>query len=129
MASAGKECLPSGTCTQQGVISSGSANICYPNGVKEIIGVDGTFMASVTVKNGGTTCFTMAGSVVPLISGGAITLTLKSGTGTVIGTVTADVTANQLSVTCTGGQPVMLDPSCIGGLSAASACTQGVCTP
>ena len=59
MTSAGKDCLPVGACIQQGSYSTGSANICYSNGVKEIIGIDRSFNASMTVKNATMTCFTM----------------------------------------------------------------------
>jgi hypothetical protein len=131
MTSAGKDCLPGGACIQQGSNSTGSANICYSNGVKEIIGIDGSLNASVMVKNATITCFTMSGSVLPLIVGGgaAVTMSLQNGAGNVIGAVAEDPTTNQLTVTCTGSQPVVLDPSCITGLSTSNACTSGTCLP
>jgi hypothetical protein len=131
MTSAGKDCLPAGACIQQGSYSTGSANICYANGVKEIIGIDRSFNASMTVKNPTTTCFTMSGSVLPLLmgSGAAVTMSLQNGSGNVIGSVAQDLTTNQLTVTCTGSQPVGLDPACITGLSPSNACTSGTCLP
>jgi hypothetical protein len=131
MSSAGKDCLPAGACIQQGSYSTGSANICYSNGVKEIIGIDGTFNASMTVKNATMTCFTMSGSVFPLIMGGgaAVTMSLQNAAGNVIGSVTQDLSTNQLTVTCTGSLPAVLDPACITGLSQSNACTAGTCLP
>ena len=130
MTSAGKDCLPAGDCVQQGSYSTGSANICYSNGVKEIIGIDRSFNASMTVKNATTTCFTMIGSVLPLMTGGGVvTMSLQNAAGNVIGSVTQDLSTNQLTVTCTDSQPVVLDPACITGLSMSNACTSGTCLP
>jgi|GEM_PF-1985950 len=131
MTSAGKACLPAGACIQQGSYSTGSANICYSNGVKEVIGIDGSFNASMTIKNATTTCFTMIGSVLPLVLGGgaAVTMSLQNAAGNVIGAVTQDQTTNQLTVTCAGSQPVVIDPACITGLSMSNACTSGTCFP
>jgi hypothetical protein len=130
MSSAGTDCLPAGDCIQQGSYSTGSANICYANGVKEIIGLDLSFNASVTMKNASKTCFTMNGSVLPLITGGGVvTLSLEDRAGNTIGSVVEDLTSNQLTVTCTGSKPVVLDPSCITGLSPSNACTSGTCVP
>src|SRR5450631_1808364 len=130
MTSAGKDCLPTGACIQQGAYSTGGAKICYSNGVKEIIGIDGTFNASVRIENGTTTCFTMNGSLLPLVGvGGVVTMSLQNAAGNVIGTISEDPTSNRLTVTCTGSQPVELDPSCITGLSTSNACTSGTCSP
>ena len=130
MTGVGKECLPAGDCIQQGSYSTGSANICYSNGVKEVIGLDSSFNASMTLKNATMTCFTMSGSVLPLITGGGVlTMSLQNGAGNVIGVVAQDLTTNQLTVTCAGGQPVVLDPACITGLSPSNACTSGTCLP
>jgi hypothetical protein len=133
LANVGTDCLPAGACIQQGSYSDGKVNICYANGVKEIIGLDGSssFNATVTVKTAATTCFTMRGSILPLILGGGrqVTMSLEDAAGKVIGTIVADPTINQLIVTCTGSQPVALDPLCIAGLSVSTGCTSGTCLP
>jgi hypothetical protein len=130
MTGVGEDCLPAGGCIQQGSYSTGSANICYANGVKEIIGIDKLFNASATIKNATMTCFTMRGSLLPLINGsGVVTMSLLNEAGNVIGSVAEDLTTNHLTITCTGSPPVTLDPSCITGLSPSNACTSGTCLP
>ncbi len=130
MTSAGMDCLPAGPCIQDGSYSTGSANICYSNGVKEIIAIDRSFNASMTVKNASMTCFTMSGSVLPLITGGsAVTMSILNAEGTPIGSIAQDLTTNLLTVTCFGGQPALLDFSCMTGLSPSNTCTSGTCLP
>jgi hypothetical protein len=130
MTSAGTDCLPAGACIQEGSYSTGSANICYSNGVKEIIAIDSSFNVSMTVKNASMTCFTLTGSILSIITGGgAVTMSVLNAAGTPIASIAQDLTTNLLTVTCFGGQPAVLDPSCMTGLSPSNTCTSGTCLP
>jgi hypothetical protein len=120
-------CEPSGTCVQQSSTTSFDTNNCYSNGVKVITTVDlSTYAVSVTFKSPTKTCLTMSGTG---DLSGKTTLTMKNSSGTTIGTLSEDTAASVTTVTCTGGQPVTLDPSCDFGTSSDAGCTDGACAP
>ena len=129
IASLATTCRPSGTCTSQSDTTTLSSNTCYSNGVKVLTTLDLTTQTEVvTYKNGSSVCysFNVAGN-----AAGATTFTLKNASGQTIATGATDVNQN-FTITCPGGQPVTIDPSCdspgTSGTPAAS-CTTGTCTP
>jgi hypothetical protein len=120
-------CTPSGTCVEQVDLTTYSSNVCYSNGVKELMSLDMTTgVAVVTVKNGNTTCFTLE-EVAPVI-GTSSSLTIKNGSGQTVATGTNN-SDGTTTITCTGGQPVTFDSSCDPMSSAATTnCTEGSCS-
>jgi hypothetical protein len=126
-------CQPSGTCTEQA--SATGTDACYANGVKMETLLDlTTFATTMTVKNGGSVCYSM---VVTGILAPPMTIVFKDGSGTTVGTMAVDPTTNAMSVTCPGGTATVIDQSCGTGPSnlASSAqaamtakCDPGTCT-
>ena len=126
-------CQPSGTCTEQA--SATGTDACYANGVKMETVMDlTTFATTMTVKNGGSVCYSM---VVTGILAPPMTIVFKDGSGTTVGTMAVDPTTNAMSVTCPGGTATVIDQSCGTGPSnlASSAqaamtakCDPGTCT-
>ena len=126
-------CQPSGTCTEQA--SATGTDACYANGVKMETLLDlTTFATTMTVKNGGSVCYSM---VVTGILAPPMTIVFKDGSGTTVGTKAVDPTTNAMSVTCPGGTATVIDQSCGTGPSnlASSAqaamtakCDPGTCT-
>ncbi len=124
---ASQTCVPSGACVQQDDATTGASNICYANGVKIINTIDASLNITSTVKKGTTTCWSMTGTLASLLAGGA--LTLKNGSGAVVGTLASDPSTGQTSVTCTGSSAVLLSDACNASSSSTSSCTTGTCTP
>ena len=126
-------CQPSGACTEQA--SATGTDACYANGVKMETLLDlTTFATTMTVKNGGSVCYSM---VVTGILAPPMTIVFKDGSGTTVGTMAVDPTTNAMSVTCPGGTATVIDQSCGTGPSslASSAkaamtaqCDPGTCT-
>ena len=126
-------CQPSGTCTEQA--SATGTDACYANGVKMETLLDlTTFATTMTVKNGGSVCYSM---VVTGILAPPMTIVFKDGSGTTVVTMAVDPTTNAMSVTCPGGTATVIDQSCGTGPSnlASSAqaamtakCDPGTCT-
>jgi hypothetical protein len=129
----GTGCVESGTCTTQTDLETGSWNTCYANGVTEIVVHDvSTDDKTLTVKKGGSTCFSTAfnGNDVYV---GAGSITVKDASGATVASVRLDDTDNLFKVTCTGGQEVSLDMTCkrVWPVSAlmGTGCEEGGCTP
>jgi hypothetical protein len=78
----------------------------------------------MTYKEGSTTCYSILASHLS----GMPTLTVKNASGQTIATGTSDTTT---TMTCTGGQPVVLNADCDSALGNTSgfSCTDGTCTP
>ena len=128
LASLATSCEPSGTCVEQSDTATFATNTCYSNGVKEISSLDmATGSATVTYKNGSTTCYSIA--VGGALTGTSYTLTFKNAAGATLATGTSDGTTT--TVTCTGGAPITLNSSCsaASAASSTSTCTTGPCTP
>lgn len=118
-------CMPSGNCTQA-TDASGVTNKCYDNGVKTGTSITiATMGFTMTAKNATSTCYSVEGTI--------SALTFKDGSGTVVGTGSADMGTGTVTVTCTGGQPVALNSGCDSVTSAlnplgGTTCTAGSCT-
>jgi hypothetical protein len=131
--SLGSGCVETGTCTTQSDSATGSSNTCYTNGVKEINVHDvSTDDRTLTVKNGGSTCFstTFNGNDV---YNGAGDITVMDASGAVVASVAIDYVGRFYVVTCTGGEAVNLDDSCsrvwpVSKLMG-SHCDEGTCAP
>ena len=133
----GTTCVFSGTCIAEYNSSTGDTNVCYANGVKvipvtDVTGDDSTVM---TVMNGSSACFSTAYNGNNVMGGSGGIITVKNASGATVADVTLDASGTFFIATCTGGQPVSLDPSCsnewpVSGLMAPSGnnCTQGNCT-
>ena len=128
-------CQPSGTCTTQVSTTTGLTNQCFSNGIAIQNGIDmSTFATTMTVKNGGSVCYSMAitGILAP-----PMTIVFKDSSGTTVGTMAVDPTTNAMSVTCPGGTATVIDQSCGTGPSSlasssqaamAAQCDPGTCT-
>ena len=128
IASLGTTCDPSGACVEQTDATTGASNTCYSNGVKVMTTFNLTSGAGVsTIKNASGTCYTMNLAFSP--TGSSTTLTIKNASGQTVatGTVVVAGATSTTTITCTGGQPVTLDPSCDTGMN--STCATGTCTP
>ncbi len=112
------------------VACGGSSSTTGDSGAGGSTPLGGTGGAAGGLGTGGPTCLTMSG---PVSATGPTTLTMKDGSGKAIGTLSFDTAAGTTTVTCTGGQPVVVDSSCNLGTSAGdsttSTCTTGACTP
>lgn len=132
-------CAPSGTCVEQ---SSGffDSNTCYSNGVKEITKMNlnmatGTGDVSVTYKKNNAVCYSF--NMPMTASTTNATIQIKNGAGTTIATIEANSTTDKSTITCTGGQPVVLNDKCdksmlpdvSGSTDTTDSCTPGTCTP
>lgn len=110
-------CVGTGACVYQEVdgASTNSENTCFSNGVKWL-GIDNysNEQMTVTVTNGSVTCYSMeywGNDVMNAVD----VLTVKDASGAVVATEAIDpVTYSGTIVTCTGGSPVELAPSCSG---------------
>ncbi len=117
-------CQPSGTCTEQA--SATGTDACYANGVKMETVMDlTTFATTMTVKNGGSVCYSM---VVTGILAPPMTIVFKDGSGTTVGTMAVDPTTNAMSVTCPGGTATVIDQSCGTGPSSLASSSQAAMT-
>jgi hypothetical protein len=113
------DCVGTGVCVYQEVDSAtNSENTCFSNGVKWL-GIDdySNEQMTVTVTNGSVTCYSMeywGNDVMNAVD----VLMVKDASGVVVATEAIDpVTYSGTIVTCTGGDPVELDPSCSGTLA------------
>ena len=111
------DCLGTGACVYQEVngASTNSESTCFSNGVKWL-GIDdySNEQMTVTVTNRSVTCYSMeywGNDVMNAVD----VLTVKDASGAVVATEAIDpVSYSGTIVTCTGGSPVELDPSCSG---------------
>ena len=126
-------CAESGDCTTQTDLSTNNWNTCYANGITESAITDlTTYNMSLTVKKGGSTCFSTAFNKTDVLAGsGAITVTNASGTN--VASVKVDAASSVYKVTCTGCKEVVLDQSCLSVYPVSalmgSGCDEGACTP
>jgi hypothetical protein len=115
-------------------LESGNSNVCYANGVKEIVIHDlATDDKTLTVKtSGGATCFSTAfnGNDVYTTMG---SITVNDASGATVASVKLDDSGSFYLVTCTGGQQVALDASCSTAwpvsMLMGSYCEEGGCAP
>lgn len=109
-------CVGTGACVYQEVNgATNSENTCFSNGVKWIGDDDySNDLKTVTVTHGGLTCYSMQYSGNDVLNAVDV-LTVKDASGAVVATEAIDpVSYSGTIVTCTGGSPVELDPSCSG---------------
>jgi hypothetical protein len=127
------DCAESGDCTTQTDLSTDNWNTCYANGITERVTTDtSTSGRTVTVKKGSSICFSTTFNQNDVIAGtGAITV--KSASGTSVASVKVDASTSLYTVTCTGGQSVVLDQSCFNVYPVSalmgSGCEEGACVP
>jgi hypothetical protein len=140
-------CQPSATdtCTEQMDLTTFAVNDCYVSGVKTQVSMSTDMTsATMTVKGGGSVCYSMAvtGDFLTIGSGGVVTIAIKNASGTTVATMTEDTTTSTttpvITVTCPGGVPTVVDSSCGSSSSAVGAvdvpgsgsvtCTNGACT-
>jgi hypothetical protein len=131
-------CVGTGACVYQEVDgATNSENTCFSNGVKWIGNDDySNDLKTVTVTHGGLTCYSMQYSGNDVLNAVDV-LTVKDASGAIVATEGVDpVTYSGTIVTCTGGDPVELDPSCSGTpadvatiVSTGQDCTVGTCSP
>lgn len=107
-------------------------NACYSDGTSASSVTDlTTYATTMAFKKGGVVCYSLESSIT-LSSSGAPTSTLtkyKNSSGTLVATQVWDMATNTNTVTCTGGQPVVWDPSCDRSSSTDANCQPGVCDP
>ena len=122
------------TCTQQVSMSSAIVmNECYSNGVKMQIsaGMDMSSMTA-TVKSGTSVCYSM---LVGGLTGNVMTIVVRDGSGTTVGTMAQDSTTGLATITCPGGAPTIDDGSCgVGNMTSTgtvpgggASCSTGIC--
>jgi hypothetical protein len=131
-------CVGTGACVYQEVDgATNSENTCFSNGVKWIGNDDySNDLKTVTVTHGGLTCYSMQYSGNDVLNAVDV-LTVKDASGAIVATEGVDpVTYSGTIVTCTGGDPVELDPSCSGTPADVATivytgqdCTVGTCSP
>jgi len=121
-----------GACIEQSetTATTSTTGTCYSNGTKAFSTVDlATFDTIMTFENGSTVCYSQE---IELTGSGTTTIsasTYKDGSGNVVATGTWDETTNVTTVTCTGGQPIVLNSACDDSTSVMLNCSAGVCTP
>jgi hypothetical protein len=121
-----------GACTIQSetTATTSKTGTCYSNGTKAFSTMDlTTFVTTMIFENGSTVCYSqdikLTGSGTTAISA----TTHKDGAGNVVATSTWDETTHVTTVTCTGGQPIVLNSACDDSTSVMLNCAAGVCTP
>jgi hypothetical protein len=123
-----RDCRPSGSCIEQ---SSGyDTSQCYENGVKVITTVDASALTmSTKVRNGNRTCYETYYDLAAALRGAAVVGLIKDGGGTTVATLGDDMSGRSI-VTCTGGQPVVLNEACDSeNAPVSTSCNTGPCTP
>ena len=116
-------CVPSGPCTQASSATL-ATDKCFESGVKtETQLAIATMSFSMVAKNATSTCYSLGG---PFSA-----FSVKDGSGTEIGTGSVDMTTLVITLTCNGGQPVVLNAACNYIADAlnpmSSTCTAGTC--
>jgi hypothetical protein len=124
-------CMPAGSCMQQLTMSNGgiATNICYANGVKQVISIMGGRTQSTNIRffnADGTSCF----SIEPQQGrgGGVNALTYRDAGGNVVANATLD--GGLLSITCVGqSTPQVVPATCQPGVmrNGGPSCTNGTC--
>jgi hypothetical protein len=108
--------------------------MCYGNGVTVSTTADmtnPTSMTSVQVyKKNGTVCYSVE---MPLSAAGpnSVTMVIKNPAGATVATEVFDQTARTVTITCTGGSPVVVSLDCMTSSSTdgGTPCTTGTCAP
>lgn len=133
MAAVAQDCAPIGACvTQTDVVAATlttTKSTCYANGVKTVQKSDTTGV-TMTAQNPAGICYSMFIDLAAVAAGGAMSFPVKNAAGATIATLSYDLATQQTSVTCPGGQPVLLNSACAGAVSVAgtsSNCTTGSC--
>jgi hypothetical protein len=127
-------CVETGTCATLTDLTTDDFNTCYPNGVTESAVLDNrTNVTTLTVKKGGSTCFSTVFEGNDVTNGLGASITVKNACGTTVATVRYDDALTYYLVTCTGAQEVATDPSCLAVYPTStfmgSHCEEGACTP
>jgi hypothetical protein len=108
-------CVPSGTCSETDDSANATAYQCYASGVKlsNVINLDGDNVVIAKSSTGVCYSFTFTGNDlgnvptdVPVTNGS------DAGVATIHQDIASDGVTQVWSVTCAGGQPIALDPSC-----------------
>ena len=125
---------PLPTCITQNTTTGNiqQMNACYGDGHSASTTVDSTTSTTtMTFKQNGTVCYTAQIAVSMAASGSPTSThsTYKNGSGNVVATEDYDVSSKAETVTCAGGQPVVLDTSCSNSTSQDFNCQPGVCNP
>jgi hypothetical protein len=113
----GANCIPNGPCSQAENVVTGDTYSCYPNGVKQsdVFDPNGGDIV-ITVENSNGTCYLLHYDVNDINSEIPTTVTVTNGAdaGFPTAVINMNVAADGVtwSVTCAGGEPVTLDPSC-----------------
>jgi hypothetical protein len=108
--------------------------LCYYNGVTVTTTVDMTNPVSQTsiqvYKKNGAVCYSVE---MPLsaATGNSVTMVIKNPAGDTVATEVFNQTAWTVTITCTGGSPVVVSLDCMTSSSAdgGTPCTPGTCTP
>jgi len=142
-------CAPDGACVEQKgfmcgptvcpePITSAPTSMfnysCYGNGVTVSTTADTTTLKPQTsiqiYKKKGTVCYSIE---MPLSSAtaGGVTMLIKNPAGATVATYVVNQTARTVTITCTGGSPVVVSLDCMTSSSAdgGTPCTTGACTP
>jgi hypothetical protein len=130
-------CIPGGTCVEQMGFTtsppiSTTTNLCYGNGVKVLTStvMTGTTPGTpvTTVTNGGTLCYSYE---MPLSQAGenSATMVFKNAAGAIVATNATNGVARTVTITCTGGSPVVVSLDCFPSTDGGTPCTQGTCGP
>jgi hypothetical protein len=120
------DCVPDGLCVYQMNTETGIVNMCWENGVQEILNPIGPVL--VTMKAAGAVCYSLHlyGSM----------LALYDGSDVIVATIASS--ANAYTVTCTGSQPVTISEACAAtspvftqsaAISGDNCSTPGPCSP
>ena len=132
LANLAPSCAESGSCQFQTDLSTDISLTCYDNGIKErLVPNASTGVSTLTVMNGTSTCFSTTFDAIQVYQGSAITV--MNASGAAVASVQIDSSGLFGQATCTGGQPVTLDPSCSTtfpvSVLVGSQCDEGVCSP
>lgn len=123
-------CAPAGSCSRQGGggPSGVGSSACYANGVTvgTSSGLNGmNVVTTLTVSRKGVRCYNIEGTSGSSTS--ATTYVISGPGGEVATAVTADKAGN-VSVTCQGQKPVLVDYACLKPVSTGTdGCTLGEC--
>jgi len=96
-------CMPAGECVHQTDPTTGITNLCWENGVSQILSM--SVNPAITVKNSDGVCYSLS-----FDPSGAWSLSDPSGR--VVATLAASSGRDGYTVTCSGGQPQSLDAAC-----------------
>lgn len=127
----GADCVESGNCAMQTDLDTGNSTTCYANGITEVRTVDSTTGdRTMTLEKGSSICFSTAYNGNDVYSYSA-PITVIDASGATVAKVALDSSGLFYTVSCTGGQPVALVPSCSNvwpvSVLMGSSCDEGGC--